>query len=145
MNHNNQSGIFSQLQFALIFILGIAISNPLLAAQERAAATPTQYQMEFTFDVTNISRGNIQVATVDIPNKILAAIQEGGFIVDSFFDISYEVSHNPDKGFDTEMVSMSLRATSRSANASQPGAVIGVVYEALGCCRTHRGHVTVLK
>ena len=132
--------------FALILFVGIFISTPLLAAPERAAATPTQYLMEFTFDVTEIARGDIHVATVDIPNKVVAAVNGSGFIVDSFFDISYDISSNSDKGFDTEMVSMSLRATSRSANASQPGAIIGVVIEALGCCRhKHRGHVTVLK
>jgi len=141
----NQFYNSNRVLFALILLVVISISMPLLAAPERAAATPTQYLMEFTFDVTEVTRGNVHVATVDIPNKVVAAVSSSGFVVDSFFDISYEISNNPDKGFDTEMVSMSLRATSRSANASQPGAIIGVVFEALGCCHKHRGHVTVLK
>lgn len=130
-------------------VVGLVLSTPVMAAPEPGKVpVRNSYQLEFTFDVSDIARGNVRTATVDIPNKVISIIESSGFVVDSFFDVSYEYSPGGgDRDFETEMVSLSLKAHSSSGNATQPGEVIGVVLEAMGCCKkhTHRGHVTVLK
>jgi len=67
-----------------------------------------------------------------------------GFQVDSFFDITYRISGDKG-GFDTEMVSMQLRATldDPAGGAAAIDRIRAAVSQAGG--RTYYGHVTVLK
>ena len=68
-----------------------------------------------------------------------------GFSVDSFFDVSYKIDNSSDKTFDTEMVALSLRSTLDDPN--NPARAIDAVKAAVEKTggRVYYGHVTVLK
>ena len=127
--------------FAVAAFVILAVSLP--ANEASAAKSKQESQLDFT----------IQISPGVSVEEIVAAVRRGanigssgqdGFRVDSFFDITYEISASPD-GFDTEMVSLSLRAAPNDPDVN-PGAVIDNVRAAVGKSgRVFYGHVTVLK
>ena len=122
------------------FVL-LAVSLP--ANEASAAKRPQEAELDFTIQITpGVSVEEIVAAVRKGAN--IGSSGQDGFRIDSFFDITYEVSSSPD-GFDTEMVSLSLRAVPNDPNVN-PGAVIDNVKAAVGKSGiVFRGHVTVLK
>ena len=130
------AGLIAVAAFTLL-----AVSLP--ANEASAARRPQEAELDFTIQVSrDVSIEEIVTAVRRGAN--IGSSGQDGFRVDSFFDITYEVSSSPD-GFDTEIVSLSLRAVPNDPNVN-PGAVIDDVKAAVGSSGVvHKGHVTILK